>query len=88
MCIVCPWHKYKITLEEGEGLYEAVDPSAKPPKPTWQSKGVRQRVHRVTELNGDVYVTISDILAAIDSDFYQTEQYRAKMEKAPPKTKK
>uniref|UniRef100_A0A8C1Z3I8 Soluble Rieske-type ferredoxin domain-containing protein n=1 Tax=Cyprinus carpio TaxID=7962 RepID=A0A8C1Z3I8_CYPCA len=22
-CIVCPWHQYKITLAEGEGLYQA-----------------------------------------------------------------
>ncbi|CAB1319473.1 unnamed protein product [Coregonus sp. 'balchen'] len=88
MCIVCPWHKYKITLAEGEGLYQAVNPSATPPKPTWRSKGVKQRVHQVTEVNRDVYVTFNDSLDAIDSDFYQTERYRATMNKAQPKTKK
>ncbi|KAM9546187.1 Rieske domain-containing protein-like isoform 1-T1 [Salvelinus alpinus] len=88
MCIVCPWHKYKITLAEGEGLYQAVNPSATPPKPTWCSKGVKQRVHQVTEVNRDVYVTFNDSPDTIDSDFYQTERYRATMNKAQPKTKK
>uniref|UniRef100_A0A3P8X8J6 Rieske domain-containing protein n=1 Tax=Esox lucius TaxID=8010 RepID=A0A3P8X8J6_ESOLU len=60
ICIVCPWHKYKITLAEGEGLYQAVNPSATPPKQTWRSKGVKQRVHKVTEVNKNVYLTIND----------------------------
>ncbi|XP_020324701.1 Rieske domain-containing protein [Oncorhynchus kisutch] len=88
MCIVCPWHKYKITLAEGEGLYQAVNPSATPPKPTWRSKGVKQRVHQVTEVNRDVYVTFNDSPDTIDSDFYQTERYRATINKTQPKTKK
>lgn len=75
-CIVCPWHKYKITLAEGEGLYQAVDPFVKPLKPTWCSKGIKQRVHKVTESNGDLYLTLNDSSEAIDSDFYQTEKYR------------
>ncbi|XP_051510031.1 Rieske domain-containing protein [Myxocyprinus asiaticus] len=75
-CIMCPWHKYKITLAEGEGLYQAVDPSVKPLKPTWCSKGIKQRVHTVTEMNGDVFVTLNDLPGAIDSDYYQTEKYR------------
>lgn len=82
MCIVCPWHKYKITLAEGEGLYQAVEPSAKPPKPFWRSKGVKQRVHKVTEVNGNVYLTLNDSEDAVESDVYQTERYR---ERALPK---
>ncbi|XP_019372419.1 PREDICTED: Rieske domain-containing protein isoform X2 [Gavialis gangeticus] len=27
LCIICPWHKYKITLATGEGLYQAIDPT-------------------------------------------------------------
>ena len=23
-CIVCPWHKYKISLQTGEGYYQAI----------------------------------------------------------------
>ncbi|KAK9970474.1 hypothetical protein ABG768_026418 [Culter alburnus] len=75
-CIVCPWHKYKITLAEGEGLYQAVDPSVKPLKPTWCSKGIKQRIHTVTESNGDMFLTLNDSPGTIDSDYYQTEKYR------------
>ncbi|KAG7490107.1 Rieske domain-containing protein-like [Solea senegalensis] len=77
LCIVCPWHKYKITLAEGEGLYQAVDdPTAKPLRTHWCSKGVKQRIHNVTEVNGDVYVTLNDSIKVIESDVYQTEKYR------------
>uniref|UniRef100_A0A672Q9X0 Rieske domain-containing protein n=1 Tax=Sinocyclocheilus grahami TaxID=75366 RepID=A0A672Q9X0_SINGR len=58
--IECPWHKYKITLAEGESLYQAVDPSVKPLKPTWCSKGVKQRVHTVTLSNEDVNSFLKD----------------------------
>ncbi|XP_029998812.1 Rieske domain-containing protein-like [Sphaeramia orbicularis] len=78
LCIVCPWHKYKITLAEGEGLYQAVDnPTVKPLRTYWRSKGVKQRIHKVTEVNGDVYVTLNDLSEAIESDNYQTEKYRS-----------
>ncbi|KAM7391950.1 hypothetical protein PAMP_022596 [Pampus punctatissimus] len=88
LCIVCPWHKYKITLAEGEGLYQAVDnPTAKPLRTHWRSKGVKQRIHKVTEVNGDVYVTLNDSCEAIESDNYQTERYRTVLLKAQPKTK-
>uniref|UniRef100_A0A3Q3G889 Rieske domain-containing protein n=1 Tax=Labrus bergylta TaxID=56723 RepID=A0A3Q3G889_9LABR len=77
LCIVCPWHKYKITLAEGEGLYQAVDnPTARPLRTHWRSKGVKQRIHKVAEVNGDVYVTLNDSGEAIESDVYQTEKYR------------
>ncbi|XP_041856054.1 Rieske domain-containing protein isoform X2 [Melanotaenia boesemani] len=88
LCIVCPWHKYKITLAEGEGLYQAVDdPTAKPLRTTWRSKGVKQRIHKVTEVNGDVYITLNDSSEAINSDVYQTEKYRTVLLKAQPKPK-
>jgi len=77
-CIVCPWHKYKITLVEGEGLYQAVDqPTLRPLRTHWRSKGVKQRVHRVSVVRGDVYVTLNDSGDAVESDAYQTERYRA-----------
>ncbi|XP_067087573.1 Rieske domain-containing protein [Osmerus mordax] len=84
-CIVCPWHKYKITLAEGEGLYQAVDPSVKPPKPTWRSKGIKQRVHKVTEANGNIFLTLNDSGEAVESDFYQTERYRELFQRTQPK---
>ncbi|XP_029915049.1 Rieske domain-containing protein-like [Myripristis murdjan] len=86
MCIVCPWHKYKITLVEGEGLYQAVeDPTAKPLKTRWRSKGIKQRIHKVTEVNGDVYVTLNSSSEAYESDTYQTERYRANQLKSQPR---
>lgn len=89
MCIVCPWHKYKITLEEGEGLYQAVDdPMAKPLRTYWRSKGIKQRIHKVTEVNGDVYVTLNDSSEAIESDTYQTERFRTGSLNAQPKPRK
>ncbi|AWP07180.1 putative Rieske domain-containing protein-like isoform 2 [Scophthalmus maximus] len=88
LCIVCPWHKYKITLAEGEGLYQAVeDPTAKPLRTHWRSKGVKQRIHKVTEVNGEVYVTLNDSIEAIESDVYQTETYRSVSLKAQSKPK-
>lgn len=70
---------------EGEGLYQAVDPSQKVPKPKWASKGIKQRVHLVKEINGDIFVTLNDFPGSIDSDFYQSEQYRAIFKKAENK---
>ncbi|PWA15832.1 Rieske domain-containing protein isoform X2 [Gambusia affinis] len=87
-CIVCPWHKYKITLAEGEGLYQAVDnPTISPLKTQWRSKGVKQRIHKVTEVSGNVYVTLNDSSEAIESDVYQTEKYRTVPLDAMPKSK-
>uniref|UniRef100_A0A673H6X3 Rieske domain-containing protein n=1 Tax=Sinocyclocheilus rhinocerous TaxID=307959 RepID=A0A673H6X3_9TELE len=82
---LCPWHKYKITLAEGEGLYQAVDPSVKPLKPTWCSRGVKQRVHTVTLSNEDVFLTLNDSPGPTDSDYYQTEKYRNTFLKDWPK---
>ncbi len=89
LCIICPNHKYKISLAEGEGIYKGTDPREKPPVPRWYSKGVKQRVHTVTETNGDVYVKLSEDTCWIDSDFYQGEKgkvERAKAEAAEKET--
>uniref|UniRef100_F7GCC5 Rieske domain-containing protein n=1 Tax=Ornithorhynchus anatinus TaxID=9258 RepID=F7GCC5_ORNAN len=59
-CIVCPWHKYKITLATGEGIYQSINPKNPSAIPKWCSKGVKQRIHTVTVKNGNVYVTLSD----------------------------
>lgn len=78
LCIVCPWHKYKITLTEGEGLYQSVDPMVRPPRPgPWRSKGVKQRVHQVTELDGSIYVILNSSPEPVESDCYQTAKFRA-----------
>ncbi|CAL8254206.1 unnamed protein product [Boreogadus saida] len=86
-CIVCPWHQYKITLGEGEALYQAVDdPTRQPLRTHWCSKGVKQRVHKVREVNGNVTVTLSDSSEIMESDAYETEKYRTLWFKAGPKS--
>ncbi|XP_072045575.1 Rieske domain-containing protein-like [Amphiura filiformis] len=37
-CIICPWHKYKISLQTGEGYYQAIDPKHLRKPPSWKSK--------------------------------------------------
>ncbi|KFO77715.1 Rieske domain-containing protein, partial [Cuculus canorus] len=74
-CIVCPWHKFKITLETGEGLYEAINPLEPSSTPKWQSKGVKQRIHKVTIDNGNVYVSPPDLSVSFDSDYF-AEKYK------------
>ncbi|XP_054842846.1 Rieske domain-containing protein isoform X2 [Eublepharis macularius] len=74
-CITCPWHKYKITLATGEGLYQAINPREPSVTPKWRSKGVKQRTHHVTVDNGNIYVTLSDMSDSIDSDYY-AEMYK------------
>ncbi|NXB42064.1 RFESD protein, partial [Leucopsar rothschildi] len=69
-CIVCPWHKFRITLETGEGLYEGINPLEPSPTPKWQSKGVKQRIHKVTIDNGNVYVSPPDLSVSFDSDYF------------------
>ncbi|CAM2114249.1 Rieske domain-containing protein [Lepidochelys kempii] len=69
-CIICPWHKYKITLATGEGLDQAVNPTEPSATPKWRSKGIKQRTHKVTVDNGSVYVTPSDLSISCDSDYY------------------
>lgn len=82
LCLICPKHKYKITLAEGEGLYRASNPTEKVPTRRWYSKGVKQRVHKVTEVDEDIFVTLSDCPGWIESDYYQTEKGREELRKA------
>ncbi|XP_076605558.1 Rieske domain-containing protein [Chaetodon auriga] len=89
LCIICPKHKYKISLAKGEGIYKGTDPREKPPVARWYSKGVKQRIHTITETNGDVYVELSTDKSWIDSDYYQGEKgktERAKLEAAEKNT--
>ncbi|XP_064592053.1 Rieske domain-containing protein isoform X2 [Zonotrichia leucophrys gambelii] len=74
-CIVCPWHKFKITLETGEGLYKGINPQESSPTPKWQSKGVKQRIYKVTIDSGNVYVSPPDFSVSFDSDYY-AEKYK------------
>ncbi|XP_064811607.1 Rieske domain-containing protein [Oncorhynchus masou masou] len=81
LCIVCPKHKYKISLAEGEGIYRATNPYAPVPTTRWYSKGIKQRVHTVTETDGDVYVTLSHMSRFIESDYFQGEKGKVERER-------
>lgn len=50
--IVCPWHRYVITLDTGEGMYQETHGGA------WSSKGSRQRIHDVFTEDGKVFVKL------------------------------
>uniref|UniRef100_A0A673LJN5 Soluble Rieske-type ferredoxin domain-containing protein n=1 Tax=Sinocyclocheilus rhinocerous TaxID=307959 RepID=A0A673LJN5_9TELE len=70
LCIVC------------EGLYKATNPAEKVPIPQWYSKGMKQKVHKVTEVDEDIFVTLSNCPGWVESDYYQTEKGRAELRKA------
>ena len=54
-CVVlCPWHRYRITLGSGECLYTAVDAASG--AAATRSKGVKQRVHAVRTDGEGVFV--------------------------------
>ncbi|XP_077991874.1 Rieske domain-containing protein-like [Glandiceps talaboti] len=75
-CIICPWHKYKISLATGEGYYQSIDPKQLHKPAQWRSKGVKQRTHHVTIQDDQVYVKLSDLSQARDSDYYYSENYK------------
>lgn len=61
--IVCPWHKYRIDVRTGEGLYAGVDGDL-------VSKGPKQRVHFVREEDGRVFVRLNVDAERLESDHY------------------
>lgn len=62
-------------METGEGLYEGINPLEPSPTPKWQSKGVKQRIHKVTIDNGNVFVSPPDFSVSFDSDYF-AEKYK------------
>ena len=73
MCVVCPWHRIKITLDTGEGLYLSIDPKDLKKPRKLCSKGVKQRVHHVKLEQEKVYVALSDNSEYRESDHYYQE---------------
>ncbi|CAM39162.1 conserved hypothetical protein [Leishmania braziliensis MHOM/BR/75/M2904] len=71
-CIVCPWHSYRIALDTGEGLYWGIEfnPNGGNPQQAVRSKGCKQRVHKVVDLNGEVYVLVDLSGPKRESDTY------------------
>jgi len=67
-CVVCPWHRYPISLKTGDSTYHNMQGVS-------CSKGVKQRVHEVERRDGRVYVKLladerDGAPAKIDSDTY------------------
>lgn len=60
MCVVCPWHRYKIDVCTGERITKANE-----------SLGVKQRMHNVsTSDDGNVYVSLNCDDEEFASDHY------------------
>lgn len=77
LCIVCPWHTYKVTLATGEKLYRATEmrPDGKLVPVGRRSAGVRQRCHLAYEEGGSVYVQLGTEPAELPSDKYACDKY-------------
>jgi hypothetical protein len=79
---VCPWHKYKISIESGQGVYIGIDIATK--QQEIKSKGAKQRVHFVKVVGDDVLVADStsldlpepaSVAAAVGSSKYPSDDY-------------
>lgn len=62
-CIVCPWHRYKISLRTGDSLYQNMAGKQ-------CSKGIKQRVHDVVRQDGKILVRLDPVEGKIESDTY------------------
>lgn len=63
MCLQCPWHSYLVDIATGEALYMDLDR-------TYQSKGLRQRVHDIELRENHVWVRLRLAEKDIPSDVY------------------
>lgn len=73
LVVSCPWHRYKIALEDGSGLYQATPGQ-------WKSKGRRQRTHevKIDEKGENIIVKINQDTEELSSDGYNApERYKA-----------
>jgi nitrite reductase/ring-hydroxylating ferredoxin subunit len=63
LCVTCPWHRYKIDIKTGEGLYTKLGGEA-------VSKGPKQRKHQVEVRENGVFVRLSVTEQKMESDHY------------------
>ncbi|CAB9505971.1 Rieske domain-containing protein [Seminavis robusta] len=78
-CVVCPWHKYKISLKTGEGIYVQSDPfAAGGGNKQVKSRGRKQRTHPILEdSDGRVKVQLNlSTDTKFESDYYATEEMK------------
>lgn len=69
--VVCPWHRYRFSLQTGEGFYQSMQQQN---TKLWTSKGKRQRNHRVkiNSATGEISVALN---ADVDSGFADCDNY-------------
>jgi len=81
MCIICPWHRYKLDLETGEAIITGSDT-----EDGICSKGFKQRVHEIKIENGNVAVKLKESKEEAASDHYAyMGLYKYPTSKTPPK---
>ena len=65
-CVVCPWHRYQVSLSSGDSIYRDL-------KGQHCTKGVKQRTHPVAVRHGTIYLRVPPARSAgapLDSDSY------------------
>eukprot|EP01060_Flectonema_neradi_P018860 TRINITY_DN2580_c0_g1_i1.p1 TRINITY_DN2580_c0_g1~~TRINITY_DN2580_c0_g1_i1.p1 ORF type:complete len:369 (+),score=93.71 TRINITY_DN2580_c0_g1_i1:59-1108(+) len=72
LCVVCPWHCTKISVETGKSLYERVDVQTKDHFPQ-DKEGIKQRVHEVIVRGEDVLVKLN----SAEEMAYSSDRYAA-----------
>lgn len=63
-CVVCPWHRYQVSLSSGDSIYRDL-------KGQHCTKGVKQRTHPVAVRHGTIYLRVPPARSAgapLDSD--------------------
>ncbi|KAH3695073.1 Rieske domain-containing protein-like [Dreissena polymorpha] len=74
LCLVCPWHKYKVCVDTGQNYYQSVDPFHPKTSVKWTAGSQRQRTHAVRVHEGNIYLKLTDRDGTLDSDKYNTEK--------------
>nr|XP_022312854.1 Rieske domain-containing protein-like [Crassostrea virginica] len=75
-CLVCPWHHYKVHIDTGNMVYQSIDPHNLNKPAVWRNSGQKQRVHHMTIRDDSLFVTFSDCTGDLQSDQYNTKEYR------------
>lgn len=78
-CLSCPWHKYLITLSEGDKLYDSMVMTGGRLVPGgWKAMLRLQRTHEVRRgADGQVWLRIDAHGAELRSDSYASDQRAA-----------
>jgi nitrite reductase/ring-hydroxylating ferredoxin subunit len=67
--VLCPWHKFMVSIDEGLKAYQAVDiVNGKPVNVGWKLGKVVQRVHKV-ELRSDGIYLVGELLNETALDY-------------------